>query len=75
VQKKRNNIWSPPCKKSETSAGLPLFKGDGRGIYKGDGRGIDKGDGRGIDKGRGGSQSKRGIYKKRGGSARQLMDQ
>ena len=30
--KKRSNIWSPHGTKSEASLGLPLLKGDGRGI-------------------------------------------
>jgi len=39
---RREALSSPPWNKSEASFGLPLKKGDGRGIYKGDGRGIKK---------------------------------
>ncbi|MEQ8466956.1 nSTAND1 domain-containing NTPase [Coleofasciculus sp. E1-EBD-02] len=43
VQKKRSILWSPPCNKSEASAGFPLLKGDGRGIEKGGREGDLKG--------------------------------
>jgi len=49
----------PHGTKSEASFGLPLLKGDGRGIKRGT---------------EGGSEGKRGIYKGRGGSIKKEED-